>query len=123
MSADDDLDRLAAELDTGRRETRAVQGGLDGWLSLVAERRASVLLLLPGEPPTLRIQGRIVRTDGPPLDGVDIEEMVLAELPPHAQRLYHEHGMTDAARRVAGVGRFRINLHHERGRPAAAIRL
>ena len=49
--------------------------------------------------------------------------MVLPELPPHAQRAYREHGIADASRRVAGVGRFRINLHRERGRAAAAIRM
>jgi twitching motility protein PilT len=44
-------------------------------------------------------------------------------LPPHAQRAYRDHGIADAARRVTGVGRFRINLHRERGRAAATIRM
>ena len=47
----------------------------------------------------------------------------MPDLPPHAQRAYREHGIADASRRVAGVGRFRINLHRERGRAAATIRL
>ena len=46
-----------------------------------------------------------------------------SSLPPHAQRAYRSHGIADASRRVAGIGRFRINLHRERGRAAAAIRL
>jgi twitching motility protein PilT len=49
--------------------------------------------------------------------------MVLAELPAHAQRQYRDAGIADASLRIAGVGRFRINLHRERGRAAAAIRL
>ena len=49
--------------------------------------------------------------------------MVLLDLPPHAQRAFRETGIADAARQVPGVGRFRINLHRERGRAAAAVRL
>ena len=49
--------------------------------------------------------------------------MVLLDLPPHAQRAFREHGIADASHRMAGVGRFRINLHHERGRAAAAVRM
>ena len=89
---------------------------------MVAEREASDLLLVAGEPPTFRIDGRVVRSDAAILDGVDVEEMVLPELPVHAQRLFREGGIADASRRVPGVGRFRINLHHERGRGPAAIR-
>ena len=76
-----------------------------------------------GEPPVLRIEGRVSRTDGPVLDGVDIEDMVLPDSPPHAQRAYRQGGIADASRRIAGLGRFRINLHRERGRAAAAIRM
>jgi twitching motility protein PilT len=64
-----------------------------------------------------------VRSEAAILDGVDVEEMVLPELPVHAQRLFRDGGIADASRRVPGVGRFRINLHRERGRAAAAIRM
>jgi len=121
--ATDDLDRLVEELDSRRIAAAVGQNRLDRLLRVVAERSASDLLLLAGEPPTLRIQGRIVRLEAPVVDGVDIEEMVLTELPPHAQRAYRESQIADASRRVPGVGRFRINLHHERGRAAATIRM
>jgi twitching motility protein PilT len=118
-----DLDRLVSELEQLRGAAPAVgPSRLDGWLRLMAERGASDLLLVAGEPPALRLHGRIVRSDGALLDGGDIEEMVLPDLPPYAQRAYHETGIADAARRVPGIGRFRINLHRERGRAAAAIR-
>jgi twitching motility protein PilT len=120
--AADDLDRLVSELEAARFDVPAGASRLEGWLALVTEREASDLLLVAGEPPALRVHGRIVRADGPPLDGVEIEEMVLPEIPPHAQRAFREHGMADAARHVPGLGRFRINLHRERGRAAAAIR-
>jgi twitching motility protein PilT len=119
----DDLDRLVAELDAGRRGAADVGTRLDGWLGLMADRGASDLLLLAGEPPTLRIEGRIARADGTVLDGQDVEEMVLPVLPPHAQRDYHERGHADAARRLPGLGRFRLHLHRERGRAAAVVRM
>jgi len=43
-------------------------------------------------------------------------------LPPHAQKQFREQGIADASRKLAGAGRFRINLHRERGRGAAVIR-
>jgi twitching motility protein PilT len=119
----DDLDRLVSELEGARAARPGGASRLDTWLRMVAEREASDLLLVAGEPPTFRIDGRVVRSDAAILDGVDVEEMVLPELPVHAQRLFRESGIADASRRVPGVGRFRINLHHERGRAAAAIRM
>jgi twitching motility protein PilT len=119
----DDLDQLVSELEGLQPAAPRGASRLDGWLRLVAEREASDLLLVAGEPPSLRVNGRIVRTDAALLDGTDVEDMVLPELPPHAQRAFREQGIADASRRVPGVGRFRINLHRERGRPAAIIRM
>jgi twitching motility protein PilT len=89
----------------------------------MAERGASDLLLLAGEPPTLRVQGRVIRADGAVLDGQDVEDMVLPVLTGHTLRTYREAGCADAARRLPGLGRFRIHLHRERGRAAAVIRM
>ena len=120
----DDLDRLVAELESvaGRAPAEG-DSRLDEWLRLIADRGASDLLLVAGEPPAFRVDGRIVRTSAGPVDGLDVEEAVLPSLPPHAQRAYRDAGIADASRRLAGVGRFRINLHRERGRAAAAIRM
>jgi twitching motility protein PilT len=127
MSApENDLDRLADELQrqSGAVPVRVATGArLDAWLRVVADRGASDLILLAGEPPTLRVDGLIVRTTGGEIDGVDIEQMVLPELPPHAQRAYRDVGIADASYQLSGVGRFRVNLHRERGRAAACIRM
>src|SRR5690606_34326864 len=76
-----------------------------------------------GAPPSVRIAGRVTPLPEGPVDGPDVEEAVLPALAPHARRLYREQGIADASFRIQGVGRFRINLHRERGRAAAAIRL
>jgi twitching motility protein PilT len=81
------------------------------------------LLLVAGEPPVIRVAGHVMRVGDAPLDGTDIEDLVLAALPPHAQRAYRDRGIADAAIARPGLGRFRVNMHHERGRAAAAIRV
>jgi twitching motility protein PilT len=96
---------------------------LERWLRGVAQQNGSDLLLVAGSPPAIRVDGRVLPLDEGPLDGVEIEEAVLPALAPHARRLYRDHGITDASFRMQGVGRFRINLHRERGRAAAAVRL
>ena len=121
MDSSDDLDRLVAEL-SATGEPSAGGAGLAPWLALMADRNASDLVLVAGEPPTLRIEGRMVRSAGAVLDGDDVYELVAPDLKPHAQKAFRDHGIADAAVKIPGVGRFRVNLHRERGRPAAAIR-
>ena len=120
----DDLDQLAAELVRDAASTPIGTGmSLEPWLALMVTRQASDLLLVAGEPAALRVQGRVERVGEAPLDGTDVEEMVLPALPPHAQRAYRQGRIADAALRRPALGRFRANLHRERGRGAAVIRL
>ena len=123
MQPSEDLDKLAAALSGASGIAAPAGSSLMSWLEVMAERQASDLLLLAGEPPAFRIDGRVIRSDASVLDGDEVADLVLPTLAPHAQRQFRENGIADAALKVPGVGRFRINLHHERGRPAAVIRL
>ena len=123
-----DLDELIRELNATTLPTAApAERGdttkLERWLGAVASQHGSDLLLVAGAPPSIRVDGRVLPLEEGPLDGIDIEEAVLPALAPHARRLYQEARIADASFRVQGVGRFRINLHRERGRAAAAVRL
>jgi twitching motility protein PilT len=131
----DDLDALADELNGAGGPTRTAATApagtsadpalgipLDDLLALLTDRKGSDLLLVAGEPPTIRIDGRLQRSDRGPLDGQEIEDLVVPALPPHAQRAFREHGIADASRKLGAIGRFRINLHRERGRAAAVVR-
>src|SRR5262249_45240200 len=80
------------------------------------------LLLVAGAPPSIRTDGSIAPLKEPPLSGEEIEEAVLPGLPRHARKQYREGGIADASHRVPGVGRFRVNLHRDRGRAAATAR-
>jgi twitching motility protein PilT len=125
MADADDLDALVTELNAGAPHARAPHqqaARLSGWLEEVVGRSASDLLLVPGAPPSLRIDGHIVPLLEGPLGGEEIEDAVTPALAPHARRMYRDAGIADGSFRSPDLGRFRINLHHERGRAAAAIR-
>jgi twitching motility protein PilT len=126
MSRDaDDFEQLISELHasvSGPGSATGDTGRIERWLRLLADAGGSDLLLVAGAPPSLRVDGRIRPLAEAPVDGVDVEEAVVPALLPHARRRYRDTGIADASFRVAGLGRFRINLHRERGRAAAAVR-
>lgn len=120
-----ELNRLVRELNEGRGTDPAdvaATGTLDQWLAILVEKAGSDLLLVEGAPPCIRVQGEIRKIEANTLDGADIEAAVLPALSRHALHLYRELSITDASYRIANLGRFRINLHRERGHAAAAIR-
>jgi twitching motility protein PilT len=124
MTDPDDLDALVTELNarTPRSRTEGHSARLRGWLEQVVAQSASDLLLVAGAPPMLRVSGAVLPIGEGPLGGEEIADAVEPALPPHARRAYRETGIADASYRTPDLGRFRVNLHHERGRAAAAIR-
>lgn len=120
------LNRLARELndhleaqDTDPADTER----LDRWLATLVAYAASDLLLVQGAPPCMRVEGEVRRIETAKLDGPEIEASVLPALTPHALRLYRENFIADSSYHIPGLGRFRINLHRERGHAAATIRV
>jgi twitching motility protein PilT len=103
-------------------ETQPTMSGLDQWLTTLVGRAGSDLLLIPGAPASIRLEGEVRPIDSETLDGPEIEAAVVPALTPHGLRQYREIQIADSSYRVAGLGRFRINLHRERGLAAAAIR-
>ena len=125
MTNPDDLDALVTELNAGAPQARSADEQterLRSWLEQVVERSASDLLLVPGAPPSVRVDGQVAALPEGPLGGEEIEDAVAPALAPHARKTYREAGIADGSFRTPDLGRFRINLHHERGRPAATIR-
>lgn len=86
---------------------------LEAWLRLVVQRGGSDLLLVANAPPSARVDKRIVAIGEDALGGAEIERAVLPALPPHAREAYAQDRIADASFGLAGVGRFRVNLHHE----------
>ena len=119
MADADDIDRLILELHSSVQPAPSPGAGdtarLERWLRLLAARDGSDLLLVAGAPPSLRVDSKVIPLAEGPLDGVDIEEAVLPALAPHARRQYLDVRIADGSFRISDVGRFRINLHRERG--------
>ena len=95
---------------------------LNRWLVQLVERRGSDLLLVADAPPCVRVDGEVVPLGSKLLVSDEIESAVTPALMPHALRQYLETRIADSSYRNTNLGRFRINLHHERGRAAATIR-
>ena len=128
---DDDLDQLVSELNLVAPRTTARQprpdpgnaGVLADWLGHVRDVNGSDLLLVAGVPPTIRAAGgKLLRAADTVLDGDDIEAAVMPVVSQRLQEKYRHGESVDLAFRLPKLGRFRMNLHRERGRPAAAIR-
>jgi twitching motility protein PilT len=118
-----DSERDAAGIDegAGRRE-RSGTRRLDEWLFELVERRGSDLLLVAGAPASIRFEGRVQPIGSEKLSGAEIEVAVLPALIPRAVRQYEGGQISDSSYRLAGVGRFRINLHREKSMAAATVR-
>lgn len=95
---------------------------LDGWLAILMNVGGSDLLLVQGAPPCICSDGAVKPFESNRLNGDEIEAAVLPALSATALQHYRETNIGDSSYRVEGIGRFRINLHRERGRAAAAIR-
>ena len=95
---------------------------LEGWLRELSSRGAADLFLVAGFPPAIRVNGEVTPLSDPPLDGETIEAAVLPALHSQALQRYQNDGSADVSLRRQGIGRFRVNLHRERGRAAATIR-
>jgi twitching motility protein PilT len=112
----------AAEQTGSAQGIAAGMSRLDVWLSTLVTLGGSDLLLVADAPASLRVEGQVRKIEPTPLDGPAIEAAVLPALTPRAQQTYRDAHIADCSYRIAGLGRFRINLHRERGRAAAAIR-
>ena len=122
----EDLDKLVSELRLDARRASTDESIDDGvliqWLKRLRELAGADLLLVAGAPATIRARGAFVAASSKPLDATEILQAVAPLVP---TRLFERHRAgesVDLAFGRPGLGRFRVNLHYERGRPAAAIR-
>ena len=96
--------------------------GLEIVRDVLREQDGSDLLLVASLPPLARIKGQMSRLIGDILSGEDIENAVSPVIPSRLRERYRDGEAIDVGFTLKGLGRFRMNLHRERGRPAAAIR-
>ena len=80
---------------------------LNHWLETLVGRKGSDLLLIPGAPASIRMEGGIEEIDGEILDGTEIEGAVLPALTAHGLEQYRQGQIADSSYRIPEVGRFR----------------
>jgi twitching motility protein PilT len=96
--------------------------GLHDFLQELLRRGGSDLLLVHGTAAAIRTNGEVEKIGDAPLDGAEIESLIQPILTPVGAAQYRAIQIADCSYRIDGLGRFRINLHRERGRAAATIR-
>jgi len=91
-------------------------------LLLTIQRKASDLHLTEGEPPILRIDGRLVRTDFPVVRREDTKRLIYSILNDTQKEEFEKNWELDFSLNLPGLDRFRVNLHLQRQCVEAAFR-
>jgi twitching motility protein PilT len=91
-------------------------------LKMMIEKNASDLHITTGSPPRLRIDGKLVNLDHPPLSPTDTKALCYSILTDAQKHKYEESNELDLSFGVKGLSRFRANIFMQRGAVAGAFR-
>ncbi|MEP6963044.1 MAG: PilT/PilU family type 4a pilus ATPase, partial [Acidobacteriota bacterium] len=106
-----------------RPPATAEGNSLDKLLALAVRREASDLLVIAGAPVTLRIGGALAPAQGPALDANETRNLLSALLTPAQIQELQRNKSVDLCFSREGIGRFRANVHHQRGSLSGSFRL
>src|SRR5437899_2680030 len=127
---DNELSQIVAQLNRAAPSQKAAgprtpqsTASLDQLLATAAARNASDVLLIAGAPPMFRITGSLTAAGNGPLDAEDVRSFVLPLLEPSQAEELRTRRSVDLGFHRDNLGRFRVNIHHQRGTLAASIRL
>ena len=129
MSGNDpDLKSLVDALNRGVEPDRAARpadpgSGLEPVLAMAAQQGASDLLLVAGAPIAMRINGRLTLAGGAALEPEEASGLLLPLLSTRQHQELQRNKSVDFCFQRDGMGRFRANLHYQRGTLAGSIRL
>lgn len=87
------------------------------------DQNASDLLLAVGTPPVIRVDGGLIVLPGDALEAEESARLASALVPGERRVELARDGAVDFSFKISGLGRFRCNIHRERGHWAAAVRL
>src|SRR5450756_1599980 len=127
---DNELSKIVAELNRAApsqkyaaARTGQSTASLDQLLHAAAARGASDVLLIAGAPVMLRVTGNLTPGAGAVLEADDVRGLVLPLLEPAQLEELQKRKSVDLSFVRENLGRFRVNIHHQRGTLAASIRL
>jgi twitching motility protein PilT len=121
-------DSAAAETDgrpewTLPSEETEARDWLLGLLARCREIHSTDLTLVAGAPPMARVDGDLTPLESAPLPASETAAMCAALVPRERRAALSTGGAVDFSVTLAGLGRFRCNVHRERSTWSAAIRL
>jgi twitching motility protein PilT len=91
--------------------------------TLAVQRKASDLHITEEAAPVLRIDGRIEPIEQAPLDRAECKQLVYSILSDRQKSMFEQELELDISFSVRDVGRFRVNVHQQRGSVEAAFRV
>lgn len=91
-------------------------------LELSVKEGASDLHLTVGIPPTMKINGRLIRLEHEILSDEDTKRYA-KEILKSDYEIYDSTGEYDISYSIQGIGRFRVNIYKQRNNTALAIRI
>jgi twitching motility protein PilT len=95
---------------------------VDDFLRYVVAVRSSDLHVKTGSPPTIRMSGLLEALDHPEIDHARAEELANQMMGQKQVAVLEDLGEVDFAYSVPGLGRFRVNVHKQRGSIGIAAR-
>ncbi|HEX5226898.1 MAG TPA: PilT/PilU family type 4a pilus ATPase [Bryobacteraceae bacterium] len=124
----EELNRAAAPAARDSQEPAPVEiagnlESLDELLQYATRQAASDLLLIAGAPVTLRIGGELTKPGGAALEAEDTRSLLLPLLTPAQTQELLRNRSVDLCFHREGIGRFRVNIHYQRGTVAGSLRL
>ncbi len=96
---------------------------LDQLLHYSVERNASDIILVAGSGLVLRVNGSLAQMKGPAFEDDDIRSLMLPLLSPQRYQELESERSLDFSFVREGIGRFRTNIHFQRGKLGATIRI
>jgi len=91
-------------------------------LTAMVREEASDLFLIAGAPPTVRRHGEYLTLKQAILSGPDIQAFAASVTSAAQAEVFETRKECDLALQLPGTGRFRVNLHMQRGRPGMVVR-
>lgn len=121
-----ELNRTAQSKEAAPREAPDVPAdpsSLDAVLTHAVRLGASDLLLIAGTPVMLRVAGTLSHSTGAPLTAESTRNLLVSLMTQQQYRDFQRVKSVDFCFSREGIGRFRANVHHQRGTIAGSVRI
>ncbi|OGL46791.1 MAG: hypothetical protein A2149_06665 [Candidatus Schekmanbacteria bacterium RBG_16_38_11] len=92
-------------------------------LELATTKRASDVLIGVNLPPLFKVDGEIIRSEFRPLGVEECQNLIFSMLTPKKVEEFVKKKEVDSSFGLNNLGRFRLNVHYQRGSVACAVKI